>query len=151
MLSEESPDTHIVFASPNVPNPEIYLNLIGQIDKESLHKQKLKTSLSPVTQIKFLIDLVNNEVSVYDEHAEELIPITFVPLPDADLTDVLLRFERDIEGNKTQSIIYFPSTRKTVTAARDFSSVALPRPSFRTLPSLYGLLTYLPRLVSRSL
>lgn len=122
MLSEDSPDTHIVFASPNVPNPEIYLNLIGQLDEESRKKQKMQTSLSPVTQIKFLVDLVGNEVSVYDEHAEELIPVTFVPLPDAELTDVLLRFERDSEGNKTQSIIYFPSTRKTVTAARDFAA-----------------------------
>lgn len=122
MLAENSPNTHVVFASPNVPNPEIYLKLIGELDAESLKKQHLTTSLSPVTQIKFLIDLESSEVSVYDEHAEEPISITSVALPDADLTDVLLRFERDNDGNQTQSIVYFPSTRKTVTAARDFAA-----------------------------
>ena len=36
MLAENSPNTHVVFASPNVPNPEIYLKLIGELDAESL-------------------------------------------------------------------------------------------------------------------
>ncbi|WP_368488086.1 DEAD/DEAH box helicase [Clostridium sp. BJN0013] len=122
MLSEREHRPHFVFASPNVPNPEIYLSLIAGVESNELKKQKLASAFSPVSQVKFLINLDDNEVDVYNEHTKETVPLTSIALEDADLTDVLLRFEKDDKGAERQCIIYFPSTRKTVVAARDFAA-----------------------------
>lgn len=122
ILSESEQKPHIVFASPNVPNPQVYLNLISGVETETLSQHKLASAFSPVTQIKFLINLESQEVSVYNEHTKTLIPITSVALPDADLTDVLLRFEKDEQGKEKQCIVYFSSVKKTVDAARYFAA-----------------------------
>ena len=127
ILSESDQKPHIIFASPNVPNPQVYLNLISGVETETLYEHKLASSFSPVTQIKFLINLESKEVSVYNEHTKSLIPITSVALPDADLTDVLLRFEKDEAGTEKQCIVYFSSVRKTVDAARDFAANRVPK------------------------
>lgn len=122
MLSEMDRETKIIFASPNVPNPEIYLKLISEVNMDTLVDYKLASSFSPVSQEKFIINLDNKEVSVYNDHAKEAIPITSIALEDADLTDVLCRFEKDENGREVQFIVYFSSTRKTVEAARDFAA-----------------------------
>lgn len=122
ILSESEQKPHIVFASPNVPNPQVYLNLISGVETETLSQHKLASAFSPVTQIKFLINLESQEVSVYNKHTKTLIPITSVALPDADLTDVLLRFEKDEQGKEKQCIVYFSSVKKTVDAARYFAA-----------------------------
>lgn len=122
ILSEAEQKPHIIFASPNVPNPQVYLNLISGVETETLNQHKLASGFSPVTQIKFLINLESKEVSVYNEHTKELMPITSVALQDAELTDVLLRFEKDDQGKEKQCIVYFSSVRKTVDAARDFAA-----------------------------
>lgn len=119
MLSEQEPAPHIIFASPNIPNPEIYLKLIADGADQS---NKLATTFSPVSQVKFIVNLDDKEVSVYNEHTKTALPITSVALPDADLTDVLLRFEKDETGKEKSFIVYFSSIRKTVTAARDFAA-----------------------------
>jgi superfamily II DNA/RNA helicase len=121
ILSEREPAPHIVFASPNIPNPEIYLKLISNAN-DDISQSKLTTSFSPVSQVKFIVNLDDKEVSVYNEHSKTAIPITSVALPDADLTDVLLRFEKDETGQEKSFIVYFSSVRKTVTAARDFAA-----------------------------
>jgi len=119
ILSEREPAPRIIFASPNIPNPEIYLKLIADVSEQG---NKLATTFSPVSQVKFIVNLDDKEVSVYNEHSKTAIPITSVALPDADLTDVLLRFEKDENGNEKSFIVYFSSIRKTVTAARDFAA-----------------------------
>jgi superfamily II DNA/RNA helicase len=124
MLSEQEPAPHIIFASPNIPNPEIYLKLIADAADQS---NKLATTFSPVSQVKFIVNLDDKEVSVYNEHTKTAIPITSVALPDADLTDVLLRFEKDETGKEKSFIVYFSSVRKTVTAARDFAANRNPK------------------------
>ena len=111
MLSERPHRPHIIFASPNVPNPEVFLDTIP--DAESISEHKLQTSYSPVSQPKFIVNLINREVSIYNEHTDSNIPITSIALDDADLIDVLLRFEKDEKQKEKPFIVYFPSTRKT--------------------------------------
>lgn len=67
MLKNRKNPPHFIFASPNVPNPEVYLRLLTDISEHS--GNKLRTTFSPVTQVKFLLDLQNREISVYNEHA----------------------------------------------------------------------------------
>ena len=125
MLSERLHRPHIIFASSNVPNPEVFLDTIP--DAESILEHKLQTSYSPVSQPKFIVNLINREVSIYNEHSDSNIPITSIALDDADLIDVLLRFEKDEKQKEKPFIVYFPSTRKTIIAARDFGANRIPK------------------------
>lgn len=135
ILAERVNKPHFIFASPNVPNPEVFLDTIPEKDGDA-KKNTLATAYSPVSQPKFIINLMNNEVSVYNEHKEENIPITTIALPDADLIDVLLRFEKDEVGKEKPFICYFPSTRKTIVAARDFGANRVPRTDCKELIEL---------------
>lgn len=134
MLSERPHRLHIIFASPNVPNPEVFLDTIP--DAESISEHKLQTSYSPVSQPKFIVNLINREVSIYNEHSDSNIPITSIALDDADLIDVLLRFEKDEKQKEKPFIVYFPSTRKTVIAARDFGANRIPKTNCEELMEL---------------
>ena len=134
MLSERHHRPHIIFASPNVPNPEVFLDTIP--DAESISEHKLQTSYSPVSQPKFIVNLINREVSIYNEHSDSNIPITSIALDEADLIDVLLRFEKDEKQKEKPFIVYFPSTRKTVIAARDFGANRIPKTNCEELMEL---------------
>ena len=134
MLSERPHRLHIIFASPNVPNPEVFLDTIP--DAESISEHKLQTSYSPVSQPKFIVNLINREVSICNEHSDSNIPITSIALDDADLIDVLLRFEKDEKQKEKPFIVYFPSTRKTVIAARDFGANRIPKTNCEELMEL---------------
>ena len=136
MLSNRDDKPRIFFASPNVPNPEIYLKLISDINLENLIDNRMASAFSPVSQEKFLINLNDKEVSIYNEHTKEAIPLTSIAIDDADLTDVLLRFEKDENGKEVQSIVYFPSTRKTVVAARDFAANRVEKTDCKELMDL---------------
>lgn len=135
ILSERAHKPHIIFASPNVPNPEVFLDTLPEA-VEDIANSKLRTLYSPVSQPKFIINLSDKEVSVYNEHAEKPLPITSVALDDADLIDVLLRFEKDEYGQEKPFIVYFPSTKKTVVAARDFGANRLPKTDIEELMEL---------------
>ena len=136
MLSDRDDKPRIFFASPNVPNPEIYLKLISDVNLENLIDNRMASAFSPVSQEKFLINLNDKEVSIYNEHTKEAIPLTSIVIDDADLTDVLLRFEKDENGKEVQSIVYFPSTRKTVIAARDFAANRVEKTDCKELMDL---------------
>ena len=125
MLSRRTHRPHIIFASPNVPNPEVFLDTLP--DANNTNDMRLQTSYSPVSQPKFIINLISKEVSIYNEHGDCNIPITSIALEDADLIDVLLRFEKDEKKRERPFIVYFPSTKKTVVAARDFGANRLPK------------------------
>lgn len=125
MLSRRAHRPHIIFASPNVPNPEVFLDTLP--DANNTNDMRLQTSYSPVSQPKFIINLISKEVSIYNEHGDSNIPITSIALEDADLIDVLLRFEKDEKKRERPFIVYFPSTKKTVVAARDFGANRLPK------------------------
>lgn len=51
LLSKNSDKTHIIFSSPNIPNPDIYSKLYGGDDGKSYRSQ-----FSPVSQFKFYIN-----------------------------------------------------------------------------------------------
>ena len=57
MLEEREIKPHIVFASPNIPNPEVYLGLVS--GEEKADKRSLATSYSPVSQLKYIVDIVD--------------------------------------------------------------------------------------------
>lgn len=123
MLKNRDNPPHFIFASPNVPNPEVYLRLLTDISEHG--DKRFRTEFSPVTQVKFLLDLQNREISVYNEHTERAMHITSIPQNKATLTQFLLKIERlndDLpEDAMRQTIVYFNGKARAVEAALDLS------------------------------
>lgn len=126
MLLKREPKPHFIFASPNIPNPQVYLRMMTDI--EAGDDSKLAITYSPVVQVKFLVDLKNHEIQVYNEHNGKRIHVANIRDRggrNANLTDILLKFEKmnkDLpEDMRKQTIVYFNGRNKAIDAARRFS------------------------------
>lgn len=126
MLLQQIPQPHFVFASPNIPNPRVYLRMITQA--EANDDSALAISYSPVVQIKFLVDLPNGKIDVYNEHdisGHQRIRIMNVGNRNISLND----FIKDIESKnrelpkrqRKQSIVYYNGRNKAIKAACRFA------------------------------
>lgn len=113
MLCRKSKKPHIIFASPNIPNPEIYLNLIPEA--YNVEKQKLTSSFAPVSQMKYLIDLPNYKIEIFNENTKELIEVAKLK-KKASISELITRL-----GGKGQNIIYCPGINKAINYALDFA------------------------------
>lgn len=122
MLSEQVDKPHIIFAAPNIPNPEVYIKLIP--DAVPNKKHAYHTSFSPVSQLKYFIDLIDGKIELYNEKCDTLIPLTKVR-ENVDPVDIIMA----IIGNKNhgQSIVYFSSKDKAVDMAREYASRLQPK------------------------
>ena len=96
MLLQKEKKPHFIFASPNIPNPQVYLRLMNEAI-ESSDESKLATTYSPVVQIK----------------------------SDVTLNDMLLLFEgenlRLPPEKRSQTIVYYNGRAKAIAAARSFA------------------------------
>lgn len=113
ILLNRTNKTHIVFSSPNIPNPEVYLNLIPNIHAEN--NSKLATAYSPVSQIKYLVDLVEDSVYSYNNYENRLTKV------GGFSRKVSLREIITCVGSKAQNIVYCSSTSKAVSYALEYA------------------------------
>ena len=74
MLLKRPKKPHFIFASLNIPNPQVYLRLMNDVI-ENNDESKLASTYSPVIQVKFLLDLLGQKVSVYNEHTQSVIKV----------------------------------------------------------------------------
>jgi replicative superfamily II helicase len=103
------PRVKLYFASPNVSNPEIFLELFNKNTKKSY-----KTKESPVSQNLFFIDLLVKQVNYYTDFET----YTFQPA-------VVRKCKTALEliwklGEKQSNIVYCNSVPDTVANARTF-------------------------------
>ena len=130
MLSERPQKPHVIFASPNIPNPQVYLKLMPGV--ESKKEFALTTSFSPVSQLKYMVDLVDRKVTLYNERRKVMLPI-------ADLrsaaTALSIIKNITLNDNKKQSIVYFNSKDKAIDMAREYAE-DLPLSNDEVLHSL---------------
>ena len=112
MLSQREHKPHIIFASPNIPNPEVYLQLIPELKEYGDYK--ISTRFSPVNQEKFMIDLKEHKLYVYNEFTQKLTEYeTF------DKNKDLLDFVMEI-GENRRNIVYSNSKDKVIQYAREY-------------------------------
>ncbi len=126
MLLKRKPRPHFIFASPNIPNPEVYLKLLTDIEKGG-NDSSLRSTFSPVAQIKFSIDLNNYSMSVYNEHTEALEYLAEIKDKKASLISFLWLFERlnrELPFEKRQqTIVYCNGRNKAIKNALEFSDL----------------------------
>ena len=118
MLSQRSTPPHIIFASPNIPNPEVYLQLIPDVANRENHK--IATKFSPVNQEKFLIDFKCFELHYYNEATQKLTKYCSFP-EDKGLLD----FVHEL-GEGARSIVYSNSKDNVVEYALQYATQLQP-------------------------
>lgn len=118
MLSQRSTPPHIIFASPNIPNPEVYLQLIPDVTNRENYK--IATKFSPVNQEKFLIDFKCFELHYYNEATQKLTKYCSFP-EDKGLLD----FVHEL-GEGARSIVYSNSKDNVVEYALQYATQLQP-------------------------
>jgi len=113
MLNQRENKPHMIFASPNIPNPEVYLKLIP--DAQSLVEQKLTTTFTPVSQMKYFIDFQTQKVQMFNNYSGEFMEFSSL--------NEKVTFNKLIShiGKEKQNIIYCNSIDKAINYARNFA------------------------------
>ena len=118
MLAKRKHAPHIVFASSNIPNPDIYLQLVSNMGEgESFN---LATKFSPVNQEKFLIDCKGHDFYFYNENTQKLMKLS-----SFDPNKELLDFVREL-GEGKRNIIYSNNKEKVIEYALAYANGLSP-------------------------
>ena len=108
----------IIFASPNIPNPEIYLRTIPGVQPSKVHR--LASRFTPVSQFKFFMDLPNNKMYIHNEHTKALEYVYRVPA-EMTLSKIIQRV-----GKGKQNVVYCSSRQKVVNYAMEYAKNLRP-------------------------
>lgn len=124
MLLKRNRPPHFIFAAPNIPNPEVYLKLLNDVEGAG-DDNRLHSTFSPVAQIKFSIDFNNHRVSVYNDHTGEMDYFAEIKGENVTLISFLRMFEkinRELPfERKQQTIVYCNGKSKAVENALAFA------------------------------
>lgn len=111
-ISVEKNKPHVIFSSPNIPNPDEYLKLIpSSKDKYNKH-----ATYSPVSQIKYLINLKTGVIEVYNDFKKE-----YNKIGNANKNLGLSTLINSISKRDEHNVIYCGSLKETVAMAVDYS------------------------------
>lgn len=99
----------ISFASPNIPNPQVYLKLISGKD----HKISQNIRFSPVNQIYFILDYINMKILCFNMLSNEFFEV--IPIKTDDFLNAVT-FMKD-----SQSLIYCSRTKDAIEYALKLS------------------------------
>lgn len=116
-ISELEPKPHIIFSSPNIPNPEEYLRLVP--DDEG--KNNKRSTYAPVCQMKYLIDLKDGVVKAYNDYSRQ-----FIKMGNANSRLNLTLLIHHVINPDEQNIVYCSSLRETIDQAVEFARSISP-------------------------
>ena len=94
---------HVIFASPNIPNPSVYLKLVP--DAEFIETSTFASSYAPVSQVKFYIDYNHTKQFSYVGN-----------IPQNNVIDLIKSVGRD-----GQNLVYCSSTNQAITLALEYA------------------------------
>ncbi len=115
MLHRQEPHPTVIFASPNIPNPDVYLELIPgrRLGMRSI----MTSSYTPVSQEKFLIDLQTGQLGYFNSLTQELH--TLHPIEQGQTMYSFI----DSIGNGKKNLVYCNAKHKVVTSAREYADM----------------------------
>ncbi len=109
ILQAEKKSVKLFFASPNIPNPEVFLDIFDKSTDEHLSIKN-----SPVSQNRYYMDFLDNKCIYFSEDKNDLdISVDF---QDKDFFYWLKKL-----SDKDKSIIYCNSKKDTIDFALNFS------------------------------
>lgn len=119
MLVQRNDNTHIILASPNIPSPNDLLRVLPlEKLKNSYH---LKTSFTPVSQMKYVLNTIKNEFLVVNERTPN--KNTYEKVFDLDPSDTTIDLIKKIVSKDPakSNIVYCSGRSKAVGLAREFA------------------------------
>lgn len=124
MLSKRTIKPQVIFASPNIPNPDVYLPLSPYFDDIDAKVSTYQTSYSPVSQLKYVIDCFSGEVKMLNNYTGQLIDLPFKHNTSTNLTDIIVSI-KNLDPSK-QTLVYFSSKEKAIKAALAYETTLPP-------------------------
>lgn len=121
MLLQRNNNTHIILASPNLPNPK---DLLRILPKDKLNKSYfLQTTFTPVSQMKYILDTVANEFKVVNERTPN--QITYEKIFNLNPSDTTIDLIRKIISKdcSKSTLVYCSGRSKAVYLAREYAKV----------------------------
>lgn len=109
----------IVFASPNIPNPEVYLRIIPGIEHEEMFK--LASKFAPVCQFKYYLDVPSRRGSFYNGYTKKLERCYTIP-EGSQLSDIVRTVGRD-----KQNVVFCSSRRAVLESAVRYAQHFRPK------------------------
>lgn len=123
MLVQRERRPHVILASPNIPNPQEFFNALPE--EQRVSENFITTSFTPVSQMKYIVDLLKGEFSIYNERSNKKDP--FIKLDDLHSTDYSEVVKRIINLDRSKSnIIYCSGKERTVDFARKYADGIQP-------------------------
>lgn len=120
MLIDRERKPHIVLASPNIPNPEVYLDVLPSEQLEN--PTYFKTTFTPVSQMKYVLDTVSKEFKVFNEHSKDKNPFEVIyKLSEDDNVPTLIKKLVQKDASKS-NIVYCSGRDKAVEMARHLAN-----------------------------
>ena len=123
MLAQQDPMPHFIFASPNIPNPEVYLKLVTEAQRGE--ENAISSTFAPVTQFKFLISQETKSIRIFNDHTQDTIFVCKygnATMSVVDFMNIMTAFDQNkpLEERK-RNIAYFSGKNGAIDAARAFA------------------------------
>lgn len=115
LVAKRNAETHIIFSSPNIPNPGVYFKLIPSV--ENIQTSEMVCSFAPVSQTKHLVDLTTNTIRSYNSYSNSFADICNFKRP-VQLNELISLMDKG-----SQNIVYCSSTAKAVALAVDYAKI----------------------------
>lgn len=125
MLAQQKPEMpHFIFASPNIPNPEVYLKLVTEAEKGQ--ENAVSSTFAPVTQFKFLISNESKTIRIFNDHTQDTIFVCKFGGGDMSVVD-FMKIMTAFDDNKPlherkRNIAYFSGKNAAINAAIAFAA-----------------------------
>ena len=115
-LEERQIKPHIIFASPNIPNPNVYLDILTQQENcLSDDTAMIACRYAPVSQLKYIVDLWERNIRIYDSYSKKFIKLHDMSRPYT-LSEIIARI-----GDRKHNIVYCKSKNDAIQFARDYA------------------------------
>lgn len=123
MLAQRKPMPHFIFASPNIPNPEVYLKLVTEAQKGT--ENAVSSTFAPVTQFKFLISRETKSIRIFNDHTQDTIFVckyANAEMSVVDFMNIMTGFDRNKPiTERKRNIAYFSGKDAAINAARAYA------------------------------
>lgn len=116
MLLQRNKKHHFIFASPNISNPKEYLKLANGKGKD------LQSNYSPVSQIKYIINLETGKHYVYNDYSKAAIQIGNAVKKDSfiDIIKKIGNQKIDYGKEMVKNLIYCKSVFDAINYAKEY-------------------------------
>lgn len=109
----------VIFASPNVPNPDVYMRIIPGIKQEQM--KKLISKYAPVCQFKYFLNVPERGGYYYNDYSKQLERCYTLP-EGQELCDIVATV-----GQDKQNVVYCSSRRSVLVQAVKYARNIPPK------------------------